>query len=100
MEQFDKDENLSPSPTIFSGQSQVINSRRKLQKCFGQFLRQIGEIFEETEDIDQEFYKEVQSCISSFQIMSLRPNNEVMRTEEIQNHTKVDEMPPETETII
>jgi len=51
--------------------SQKINPKRRLQKCFGQFLRHVGEIFEEEDEINQRFYEEFQNCILWFQHLSL-----------------------------
>jgi len=55
--------------------SQRMDPKRRLQKCFGQFLRHVGEIFEEEDEINQSFYEEFQNCTLCFQHLSLMPQD-------------------------
>ena len=64
---------------------------RRLQKSFGHFLCEVGQILIEEDDIDAAFYNELQTCTSAFQMMKLVPQNERQSKEIQQNVNEVEE---------
>ena len=76
------DKNPLDSTQISSLQQTKTNARKRLQKNFGLFLKQVGQILEEEEDVDQEFYKDFQLCLSFFQMMTITSRNQEIKDDQ------------------